>query len=531
MAIDPRTGITLLSTQQRYKEELINEGFAHLGAIATGAVVNLSLNSPPQNPNLGEVYFVNDGATGVWEGYENKLALKVEGGWTFLNIPLNHRIYSQQPEGLYRWDGTAWTAVSFTGDMAKSVYDTDNDGVVDAAEVAGSVDWAGVQNKPTIPTNTDIDNRITAQKGQANGLATLGTDSKIPSNQLPAIAITDTFVVNTQAAMLALSAQVGDVAIRTDLNKSFILRLEPASTLANWQELLVSAGGSAISVSDEGVQLTASATSFNFTGVSVTATNSSGAVTVNVAGREVLTVNRTYYVSTTGSDSNNGLAAGIPFLTIQKAIDVVASLDIGIYNVTITLASGNYIISNAYTYLKNPVSSGGAVIIQSTSGNRTDVILGNLVADNSRVYTLKNLTIQSSVNGSYLTLLTIQNKSSVTLSGVRLNNTNTSGDKGAGIGLNNQSSCGFDPDNKTVEFVNNYSWIVNCINNSVFSFQGGVFVYTGTPQIQFANFSALGCSYIELFGLSVTGSTTGGVLYSAVVRGAIRQPDGNAVLG
>lgn len=76
------------------------------------------------------------------------------------------------------------------------------------------------------------------QKGAANGVATLGADSKIPVSQLPATAISDTFVVANQAAMLALSAQVGDVAVRTDLNKSFILRAEPAGTLANWQELL-----------------------------------------------------------------------------------------------------------------------------------------------------------------------------------------------------------------------------------------------------------------------------------------------------
>lgn len=77
-----------------------------------------------------------------------------------------------------------------------------------------------------------------AEKGKPNGYAGLDKDGKIPTEQLPPIAITETYVVNTQAAMLALSAQVGDVAIRTDLSKSFILQNEPASTLANWQELL-----------------------------------------------------------------------------------------------------------------------------------------------------------------------------------------------------------------------------------------------------------------------------------------------------
>jgi len=39
--------------------------------------------------------------------------------------------------------------------------------------------------------------------------------------------------------MLALSnAQEGDVAVRTDLNKSFILKTTGYATLANWQELL-----------------------------------------------------------------------------------------------------------------------------------------------------------------------------------------------------------------------------------------------------------------------------------------------------
>lgn len=61
---------------------------------------------------------------------------------------------------------------------------------------------------------------------------------KLNTSVLPAIAISDTFVVATQVAMLALTAEVGDVAIRTDLSKSFILKAAGASTLANWQELL-----------------------------------------------------------------------------------------------------------------------------------------------------------------------------------------------------------------------------------------------------------------------------------------------------
>lgn len=83
-------------------------------------------------------------------------------------------------------------------------------------------------------------------KGDGSGV-TMGTSSgnvpvlnssgKLEDSVIPNIAITDTFVVATQAAMLALTAQVGDVAIRTDLNKSFILQTSPASTLANWQEL------------------------------------------------------------------------------------------------------------------------------------------------------------------------------------------------------------------------------------------------------------------------------------------------------
>ncbi len=46
------------------------------------------------------------------------------------------------------WNGNPWPGGSGSGDMLKSVYDADNDGKVDMANVADKVDWSGVQNKP-----------------------------------------------------------------------------------------------------------------------------------------------------------------------------------------------------------------------------------------------------------------------------------------------------------------------------------------------------------------------------------------------
>lgn len=101
--------------------------------------------------------------------------------------------------------------------------------------------WGEIQG--SLSKQTDLTNALgqkidASQKGAANGIAPLGADTKINSSYLPAIAITDIFTVANQAAMLALTAEKGDVVIRTDLNKSFILSTNSPSTLVDWKELL-----------------------------------------------------------------------------------------------------------------------------------------------------------------------------------------------------------------------------------------------------------------------------------------------------
>lgn len=107
--------------------------------------------------------------------------------------------------------------------------------------------------------------------------------------------------------------------------------------------------------------------------------NFSAAPTVSVVPlgrdfREKLEADRTYYVRTDGSDSNTGLAntAGGAFLTIQKAIDVVAALDISIYNVTIQLADGTY---TGAVLVNGPWVGLGTVTLKGNTTTPTNVIV------------------------------------------------------------------------------------------------------------------------------------------------------------
>ena len=145
--------------------------------------------------------------------------------------------------------------------------------------------------------DTQIDTKITAlglgtaatkNTGTGNGnIPILDADGKLADSVIPKVAITNTWVVASQAAMLALSnAQEGDVAVRTDINKSFILKTAGYATLANWQELLTP---------------TDSVTSVN---------GSTGAVTITLAGLGG--------VSTTTYNAH--VAADVHLTTTQKSV-------------------------------------------------------------------------------------------------------------------------------------------------------------------------------------------------------------------
>lgn len=130
--------------------------------------------------------------------------------------------------------------------------------------------------------------------------------------------------------------------------------------------------------------------------------------------RELLREDRTYYVRTDGSDSNDGLAnsSSRAFLTIQKAVDVASSLDLSTSNVTIdvvdVVGGGTTYTLTGAVFLKSFVGN-GRITIRGSTGTASDVtVSGNnvnlFVASNTNrpngTYSIQNLRVTTTTAGS-----------------------------------------------------------------------------------------------------------------------------------
>jgi hypothetical protein len=121
-------------------------------------------------------------------------------------------------------------------------------------------------------------------------------------------------------------------------------------------------------------------------------TSAYGDVRLGTELRERLAANRTYYVRTDGSDANAGLvnSSGGAFLTIQKALNAVAALDIGTFDVTIQVADGTYSGANTVT---GPWLGSGGVTVQGNTGTPANVIISVTGTDCFLVRTGGRLTV------------------------------------------------------------------------------------------------------------------------------------------
>ena len=157
------------------------------------------------------------------------------------------------------------SAASATGinDSSTSTSSTWSSSKISGAIAAATPSWSTITGKPatfdptigTTATTAKAGNYVPAWtevtgKPTFAAVATSGSyadlTGTVPTSALPPLAITEVFVVASQAAMLALTAQRGDVAIRTDVSKTYILSTDSPSTLADWKE--ITSAGAVVSV-------------------------------------------------------------------------------------------------------------------------------------------------------------------------------------------------------------------------------------------------------------------------------------------
>ena len=286
-------------------------------------------------------------------------------------------------------------------------------------------------------------------------------------------------------------------------------------------------GGSSVTVKDEGTNLTTSLTSMDFVGAGVTATNTGGAVTVTIptGGREVLSANRTYYVRTDGSDSNNGLAntSGGAFLTIQKAADVITeTLDLASYTATVQVADGTY--TSGVTLRKCHGRGGyGVAVLQGNSGTPANVVISATSANailstaNANEWLVKDLKVQTTTSGhgiyaSVNAYISFEN----IVFGACATSQVYAAYGGTAAASGNYSITGGAP----------YHWIVALGGRIVVS--GKTITLTGTPAYSTGFAAASHCGVVSCSSNTFNGSATGKRYTNIVSNGIVDTGGGGA---
>lgn len=189
-----------------------------------------------ENKKMIEGTIIQRGGTSEeWEA-KNTVLSKNEIGIDDSYTPARFKI----GDGITNWTSLPWAGTVVTSSN-KNGYITVNGTEIKVYE-APALKSDDIPNL-TLAKITDAGTAASKDVGTGIGnVIVVGNDGKISATVIPKIAITDTFTAANEAAMLALSnAETGDVAIRTDLSKSFILAGTDPSKLADWQELLTPA--------------------------------------------------------------------------------------------------------------------------------------------------------------------------------------------------------------------------------------------------------------------------------------------------
>lgn len=110
-----RHTLPLIQPGQAQKELAHNEALAALDLLVQPSVVAVGTDTPPISPEPGQCWVVGPAPTGAWSDHANALAGWTDGGWRFATPVTGMTVWTGDPAGFTRWDGTNWIAGVLTG--------------------------------------------------------------------------------------------------------------------------------------------------------------------------------------------------------------------------------------------------------------------------------------------------------------------------------------------------------------------------------------------------------------------------------
>jgi hypothetical protein len=297
-------------------------------------------------------------ASGEW-GYDTTSGdLKVGDGvtaWNALDFFLPSGVDLAQQAVKLQTARTLWgNSFDGTANITAQIADSFLATITTAGKVANSATTAAAANTASAIVARDSNGDFIARNITAtlfNGPATsaqsvavadvtgLLSGGKILSSLLPGIALVSTSVVASQAAMLALSVETGDVAVRTDVNKTFILAGTDPTNIAHWQELLTPtdavtsvAGrtGVVTLVSADITDATSAATASRIVirdgsgGFAAVAISLSGALTMSATASKIVPGATSFAVRNNADTQNNLIVTDAGILTVRAGLTLSA---------------------------------------------------------------------------------------------------------------------------------------------------------------------------------------------------------------
>lgn len=446
-------GLPYIEASQAQKHVTHNEALRILDAVIQVAVQDVTRTAPPASPVEGQRHIVAASPTGAWAGRAKTIATWQDGAWAFLVPKTGWCVWSIADSGLRVFDGVIWRG--FGGDTT----------------------------------------------------ALLGINTTASSPNL--------LSVRSNAALFAAInvADSGSGDMRLQLSKE-----SAAKTASVYFSDAFSGRAEFGLVGDDDFRLKVSANGTSWVDA-MRIDRATGRVTfpVNGGSRETLAANRTYYVRTDGNNANSGLAntSGAAFLTIQKAVDTVASLDLSIWQATIQIADGTYTAGatmRPYVGALPPIIQGNATTPANVLVNASAAVFTNAGAGIWQINDLKLST--SSSHGLHVGnggTIRFQNLDFGTIAGYQM----FSGPASSIVATGSYAVSG--------------NADIHVASTGFISLVGATVTYIGSRAFNTANFLAGRGAVVDCYGMSfVNGASVSGPRYVANHNGVLFTNGGGA---